>query len=1157
MNQDHSASSARHDRTDRIAQVLTEVTARRLRGEHVDEARIIADHPQLMPEIEQRLQVLRRVERGLQAATRGSHATGPMTSDTVAHPGLSADAIAGYKIGAEIHRGGQGVVYRALQLSTQREVAIKIPRSGAFGSDLEHARFEREVRILAQMEHPHIVAIHDSGRAGNHAYYVMDYVAGTPLDRFVEGRRESIDRERRASVKRHIRETVALFAQVCEAVNAAHLRGVIHRDLKPSNVLVTEVGVPRVLDFGLAKLDTERGPSSEPATILTETGQFVGTLSYASPEQVTGDARDVDLRTDVYALGVMLYKALTGGFPYDVTGRPLDIAKRIAETEPARPGRIVSFLSDDLETIVLRCLNKSRARRYETAGALARDLRSYLDGTPIEARRDSALYLTRVFVRRHRVAVFAALAFVCVMGLSSISLAYMYSQQVRLRAVAERNEQLALQRAREKSRIAAFQGAQLGRMDASTIGLRLRRDLVRRARMAAVSAGLDESIVAERVAGLDQILRSINFTNLALETLKVDFFAPTHAAIDQQFAEQPLVRAQLLRTLASTMAEHGLLEDGIVTIEEALATQRALLGNAHSETLRSINQLAVLLSKAGQLDAAEPLIEEALTSARRELDQTNQEQYAITLTALHNYGSLLVGRGHHTEAEAVLRDALAARRRLLGTDHPDTILTLSTLGVLLQDLERMDEAVAMQREALEVRQRVLGEPHPHTLEAINNLAGTLYQTGRPVEALALYDRALGLSRQTRGDEHPDTLLLINNRAYLLKSLGRFDEALDQFSEVVAIRRRLLGDRNPGTLNSVTNLASLLINMGRYNEALPLAHQALLAYQDLHGDEHPHTLRAMTTLGQVLVRLGRLDEARSHVRGAMHGHRKMFGNGHTRTLGALHNWGLLLRMEGRLDQALATYTEGLETARRVLGDNHPDSVRLMGSVGSLYKEMGRVDEAVPLLREALTRQRRLVGAEHPATLRIMQMLGAALRAAGEHEAALALYKEALAASRRVVGDDHNLTLALLNSAARAHQELQQWDAALTLRSESLEGYRRVMGADHPHTLVVTRAMSRLLREMGRPEKALPHARAALSGSQRTLPAEHPGRIAAMDEMGTLLMALGKHDEAERWLRDAASGALSLPETHEIRDRIADHLSHLRELREAQPLAAPTD
>ncbi|GMV95880.1 MAG: hypothetical protein AMXMBFR83_02490 [Phycisphaerae bacterium] len=355
------------------------------------------------------------------------------------------DFISGYEILEQLHLGAQGVVYRAVPAGGGREVAIKFLHRGTAGDEATLRRFDREIELARGLNHPGIIRVRDRGvTSGGKPYYIMDYVAGLPLHHYVWDKRLALE------------EALEIFLKVCEAVNYAHQRGVIHRDLKPSNILVDDHGVPHVLDFGLAK-----HLLAAPESLLSITGQVFGTLPYMSPEQALGRGDEVDIRTDVYALGVILYQVLTGTFPYPVTGPIPEVIRAIGNASalpPARawaPGSGVSRrlhggsagecpIDEELETILLRALAKEPDRRYPNVAALMDDLARYLRGQPIEARREAGFYnLTRTLARYKAAAVLTGIGAVLVSMFASV-LAWMYREQVRISELAAQDRARAV-----------------------------------------------------------------------------------------------------------------------------------------------------------------------------------------------------------------------------------------------------------------------------------------------------------------------------------------------------------------------------------------------------------------------------------------------------------------------------------------------------------------------------------------------------------------------------------------------------------------------------------------------------------------------------------------------------------------------------------------
>jgi tetratricopeptide (TPR) repeat protein len=381
---------------ERIAALVMEYFERRSAGEAITSESFAAEHPDLAEDLKPYLKGLSILgELGTAGGKTGGQ-TGTTTHE------LTLPTIGGYVLHEEIGRGGMGVVYKALQVSTKRIVALKVILGGAFASASVRRRFKREVELAARLKHPGIVRVLESGRVERQRYYAMDYVDGVPLNRYL------------AAIRPDQKTVLRLFIQICDAVEYAHGHGVIHRDLKPANVLIDDECAPHILDFGLAKAIEE---ADRDATFLTHPsvpGQIMGTLPYISPEQAAGRPEAIDARTDVYSLGIMLYEAITGSMPYDTNGSRSDVLRRIQEDTPAPPSSCLRRVNGELDTIVLKTLEKEKDRRYRSAQNLKEDLRRYLEGEPILARRSSSLYVLRKKLRKHRLA--AAVVLVAVVA---------------------------------------------------------------------------------------------------------------------------------------------------------------------------------------------------------------------------------------------------------------------------------------------------------------------------------------------------------------------------------------------------------------------------------------------------------------------------------------------------------------------------------------------------------------------------------------------------------------------------------------------------------------------------------------------------------------------------------------------------------------------
>jgi len=621
-----------------------------------------------------------RSDAGLMTALRERRAARPLPS------------ICGYDVLAEIRRGGQGVVFLGRQRSTRRLVAIKVLGERAGAHDAARRRFEREVELTTRLRHPNIVSVFDSGQtADQRPFLAMEFVDGRPLDHWLSARQE------RPQDKSEVRATLRTFAGICAAVCHAHQRGVIHRDLKPGNVLIDEDGLPRVLDFGigrrmpLAASDSGAATTDSAAGALTTDG-FLGTLAYAAPEQLH-EAGSADTRSDVYALGLILYEMLTGRLPH-VPGAPVaELAPSIGERTPLAPSAALrraglfrrAPLDRDVDTIVLKALAKQPERRYQTVDALAADVERYLDARPIEARRDNALYVAGALLRRHKLA--SALGAALLLALVAFA-ATMTALFQRTRLEADRSRQVRL-----------FLEDTLASVDPATPG--------------------GEITLGET---LDEALHWVEL---------IPF-------------EHPEVEAALRQTLARSYLALGRLNEAERQAQRVLSIYRSAASDHDAEYARAMATLGLVARQRGDLVPAELSQRNALTMLQAALGDDHPE----VGYALHSLADTLALAGRLDEAEALLQEARAIHRAVHGPRHPDTAMSEYRLAETCAALGRLAEAERLHRAALTTREAALPAAHPDIERSLLALGRLLTRAGRPHEAQPLLERCLEL-RQGR------------------------------------------------------------------------------------------------------------------------------------------------------------------------------------------------------------------------------------------------------------------------------------------------------------------------------------------------------------------------------------------------------------------------
>jgi len=802
------------------------------------------------------------------------------------------NAIGPYKILETLGEGGMGVVYLAEQDKPRRVVALKVIKPG-YASPQLLKRFEQESQVLGRLQHPGIAQIYQAGTyeiapssGRGHGvtvpYFAMEFIRGRGLKVFME--EENLG----------TRQRLELVAKVCDAVHHAHQKGVIHRDLKPSNILVDESGQPKILDFGVARATDS---DIQATTIQTDVGQLIGTIPYMSPEQVAADPQGLDIRSDVYALGVIAYEALAGRLPYDLRHKMIHEAARvIREEEPAPLSTVNRVFRGDVETIVAKSLEKDKARRYQSAAELAADIRRYLHNEPIVARPASAAYQFSKFAQRHKAVVVgvAAVFLVLLAGVIVSTSLYLRAEHARKRAILAEQDQ-----SRERER--AEQGRE--RAEAAEREQSRERELAEQAR-----------VEAEGVTQfLSDMLAAVDPSQSGKDVSVRQVLDKSSKTISEEFTNNPLVEARLRRTIGKSYLGLGLFDEAERHLPVAVESHRRLLGEEHVETIRSMNALTWLYYRQGREDEARALNDRTAEQARNGLGEGNPE----TLTALNLKGNLMYWTGRWEGLLTLRKNVLEQRRRTLGEEHLDTLLSMHNLAVVYIDTGRTSEAVRLYEQSLAIQRRVLGDEHPNTLLTKRNLAIAYSVLGHSQEAVTLKERVLAARRRVLGEEHTRTLEEMLELALFYAELDRFAEARTLYEEALGTYRRVFGEQSVLTANAMNLYAWTLLTSGpeeRRNEnaeeGLRLAERAAALLEKLT-PKYPWDWLNTLALAQHLT--GDTEKAiETQQRSLVLMPEEFYSRWESE--GRLANY---YRSAGRVDDAARVARQRLETLRRLL------------------------------------------------------------------------------------------------------------------------------------------------------------------------------------------------------------------------------------------------
>jgi serine/threonine protein kinase/tetratricopeptide (TPR) repeat protein len=1016
-----------------------------------------------------------RVRALLDMHERESDASEPPSNRTGAYEPIAEQVgtkIGPYLLREQIGEGGFGLVFVAEQTEpVKRKVALKVIKPGMDTREVM-ARFAAERQALALMDHPNIARVLDAGATDSgRPYFVMELVRGIPITEYCD--------------KNQLppKDRLDLFVTVCQAIQHAHQKGIIHRDVKPSNVLVTSHDgkpVAKVIDFGVAKAINQQLAER---SIYTNFAQMIGTPLYMSPEQAEMSGLDIDTRSDIYSLGVLLYELLTGTTPLDrkkfAKAAYDEVRRLIREEEPPKPStrlgtsdaiasiaarrhtepaKLSKLVRGDLDWITMKCLEKDRTRRYETANGLARDIQRYLTDEPVEACPPSATYRLRKFARKNRAALTttATIAALLVGGVA-------VSTWQAVRAKRAEGEARA---AAEAERLAKLDSEQAAAAEKAA------KEQTQK-RLAQIEKGVE--LFAGVLTGIDPRAEELGGDPLYMQLRQRAEKAAD--GLDAEAVGDPLAVARLQTILGNTLRELGSYAKAMEVLEKARAIRERKLGADHPDTLTTLDHLAVTYKAAGKLPEAIALFEQ-------------------------------------------VRDAEFKR---LGGDHISTLNTLNNLALAYRDAGKVPEAIALFEQVRAAKFKALGTDHPYTLTTLHNLASAHEAAGNLQQAIALYEQVRDAQVKTLGADHTSTLTTLNALAMAYRAAGRLPEAIAIIEQVRDARVKKLGADHPDTQATLNNLATAYVAARKLPEAIAIFEQVHDAWVKKFGADHPATLTILNNLAQVYQAAGRVPEAIALLERVRDAQVMKLGADHPDTLTTLNNLALAYQAASRLPEAIALLVQVRDAKVKKLGSDHPDTLTTFNNLALAYQTAGRLPEAIALLERAATgiAKRRF---QHEYAGRIIANTIAAYDKAGQLDKAEGWRRQWLAVVKERSGADSVAYADQLAALGRNLLQQKNWAGAEPILRECLA----IREKNQPNAWATFNTQSQLggallgQKNYADAEPLLLNGYEGMKQSEEKIPKEAKVRLSdAIDRLIELYTATNKPDDAKKWQAERAN------------------------------------